>query len=74
MSSHDQETRIRTVVITYTNHRGETTARRIRPLGMYFGTTEWHPEEQWLLEAWDLDKRDTRTFAMDHIHQWSREK
>ena len=48
----------------YTNWRGEVTARHIRPMRIYFGSTDWHPEEQWLMEAMDLDKQQVRVFAM----------
>jgi hypothetical protein len=63
------------VIIRYTNHRGETANRRIVPIGIRFGSTEWHPEQQWLLEAFDLDRDATRSFAMRDILEWAqREK
>lgn len=58
------------VTIVYTNWRGETGRRRIRPLHVAFENNEWHPETQWLLYAIDLDKGAERTFAMANIHQW----
>lgn len=58
------------VVIDYTNHRGERAERRIRPLEVKFKTTEWHPEPQWLLRAFDIDKQELREFAMKDIHSW----
>lgn len=58
------------VRILYTNYRGETFVRRVVPLRLYFGATEWHPEEQWLLEARDLDKDNNRSFAMKDIRAW----
>lgn len=58
------------VAIDYTNHRGERSIRRIKPVVMYWGTTEWHKEPQWLLNALDLGKNLTRTFAMKDIHSW----
>jgi hypothetical protein len=62
----------RPVTIRYTNHRGETANRRIVPVGIRFGTTEWHTEPQWLLQATDLDRDATRTFAMKDIMEWGR--
>jgi predicted DNA-binding transcriptional regulator YafY len=56
--------------ILYTNYRGETGLRRIRPERLHFGSTEWHPEPQWLLDAIDLDKSASRTFAMKDIRAW----
>lgn len=59
------------VTILYTNYRGETARRRIAPLSLYFGQTDWHPEPQWLLRAFDLDKGEERTFAMKDVKEWS---
>lgn len=55
---------IETLTISYTNWRGETSLRRIIPKGVRYGSTPWHPEPQWLLLAWDEEKRATREFAM----------
>jgi hypothetical protein len=35
-----------------------------------FESNEWHPESQWLLEAFDLGCHEIRTFAMKNIHSW----
>jgi hypothetical protein len=61
------------VVIDYTNWRGERALRRIEPVGIYWGSNEWHPKEQWLLDARDYGKREQRTFAMKDIHSWKSE-
>lgn len=54
----------------YTNHRGETAARRVLPLRLEWGATEWHPETQWLLWAYDLDRGAERAFALSGVvHQ-----
>lgn len=58
------------VRILYTNYRGETALRVIIPERLYFGSTEWHPEPQWLLEAMDVDKEQSRSFAMKDIRAW----
>jgi hypothetical protein len=55
---------VRSLSIDYTNYRGETAARNIIPRSVRFGSTEWHPEEQWLLLAWDNDKQADREFAL----------
>lgn len=60
----------REVSILYKNWKGETDWRWILPLNIYFGKTEWHPEYQWLMEAFDLDKRAPRTFAVKDIQSW----
>jgi hypothetical protein len=58
------------VGISYTNHRGETAFRRIIPIKIYFGSSQWHPKDQWLMDAFDLDKQAQRSFAMIDIHKW----
>jgi predicted DNA-binding transcriptional regulator YafY len=58
------------VLIDYTNHRGEHRERRILPGRIYFGSTKWHKEPQWLLKAWDLEKNAARDFAMADIIGW----
>lgn len=58
------------VVIGYRNHRGEFAFRTITPTGVYYGTNRYHQGEQWLLEAWDLGKKDYRDFAMKDIVSW----
>lgn len=58
------------ISIVYTNYRGETSVRRIVPEKIWFGSTEWHPEEQWLLDAVDLEKNAPRSFALKDIRAW----
>ncbi|PWC96909.1 hypothetical protein [Azospirillum sp. TSO5] len=48
----------------YTNWRGEYARRRVQPIRTFFGSTEWHPDPQWLMEATDLDKGEVRAFAV----------
>lgn len=57
------------LVIGYLNHRKELELRAIKPHHVFFGSTQWHPEPQWLLEAWDEDKQAIRTFAMKDFIQ-----
>lgn len=52
---------------TYTNWRGETAERRVLPRRLRYGATKWHPEPQWLLVAYDLDKEAERDFALKDI-------
>lgn len=61
---------VKTVVIDYTNWRGERSKRTIEPLQMWFGSNQWHQEPQWLLDAWDTEKDDLRIFALRGIHAW----
>ncbi|CUA89812.1 hypothetical protein Ga0061061_1107 [Chelatococcus sambhunathii] len=54
-----------TVPITarYTNWRGETRERVFIPQRVYFGSNEWHPEPQVLIDAIDCETGNARTFA-----------
>lgn len=58
------------VRILYTNYKGETAWRVIEPRAVCWGSNEWHPEPQWLLDAWDADRQAVRTFAMKDIREW----
>jgi len=57
------------VTLTYTNWRGETADRSIVPRSVWFGSTEWHPEPQWLLRALDVEKQAERDFALKDFGQ-----
>jgi predicted DNA-binding transcriptional regulator YafY len=58
------------VRFTYRNYKGEVSERHVLPAGIHFGETEWHPEPQWLLMAFDLDKQGRRDFALKDIANW----
>ncbi len=58
------------VEIVYTNWKGVTGIRHIIPKDIFFGATEWHKEEQWLLNAFDVDKQADRAFALKDIKSW----
>jgi predicted DNA-binding transcriptional regulator YafY len=62
--------RVERVSIFYVNYKGERDTRLINPISLYFGSTDYHPEKQWILHAWDYDRRDFREFAMKDIKQW----
>lgn len=55
------------IKFTYTNHRGETSERTVRLVALRWGITEWHPEPQWFLRAWDDDREDFRDFALSGV-------
>lgn len=52
----------------YTNHRGEVALRIVIPHALRFGQSPYHKEDQWLLECYDCDKEELRTFALKDIH------
>lgn len=59
------------IKIQYKNYRGEIGWREIVPISVYFGSTEFHPEPQWLMLAMDVDKNANRDFALKDIISWN---
>ncbi len=57
----------RVLEFDYTNHRGERGRRRIVPLRVWYGSTAWHPEAQWMLRAWCCDRQDVRDFPLNAV-------
>lgn len=51
----------------YKNWEGKTAVRTVMPKEIWYGSTEWHPEEGWLLKAHDLDKDAERDFAVKDV-------
>lgn len=58
------------IKMRYKNWRGEVAVRTVIPQRIYWGSTEWHPQEQWLLEVFEVDKHVTRVFAVADIQEW----
>ena len=58
------------VKIKYTNYKGQTAWRRILPTKILFTSTNWHKQNQWILEAFDYDKEEMRQFAVQDIERW----
>ena len=59
-----------TVKILYRNYKGEVAYRTIIPKSIDFTSTDWHPEEQWILTAFDVDKNAEKGFAVVDIKEW----
>lgn len=69
------------VVLDYTNHAGKRAMRRVVPLNLWFGESEYHPAEigaQWYLRALDFERGDPenpdaplpeRDFLFTSIHE-----
>lgn len=53
--------------ISYRNWQGKVSTRTVRVIRLTYGATEWHPELQWLLEAFDLEKGAVRLFALQDM-------
>lgn len=60
----------RQIKVRYTNWRGESGTRVIVPIELFWGKTEYHPQEQWLLKVWDIDRADYRDYALTDITEW----
>lgn len=52
------------IIMRYTNYRGEVATRTIIPGPVSFKATEYHPEPQWIMQAFDLGKSAYRDFAL----------
>jgi hypothetical protein len=60
------------ITVSYKNYRGEVATRTIIPLegGIYWGKTEYHPHDQWLLKVWDVEKNAERIYALQDIQEF----
>jgi predicted DNA-binding transcriptional regulator YafY len=54
----------------YKNWQGETAERKIIPIKIWYGKTDFHPKKQWFLKALDLDKKAERDFAISDIQKF----
>ena len=52
------------ITMRYTNYKGVTSMRDIKPLLVYVGSTDWHTGTQYLLKAWDYGKEAERDFSL----------
>lgn len=62
------------IEFTYVNWEGETAIREVIVEGLLFGSNNYHTDEQFLLEAFDINKKEMRTFAikdMSDIFVWN---
>lgn len=59
----------RALYLLYKNHRGEVAWRWVVPLerAPEYTTTPHHPEAQWIMRVFDLDKGEERSYAMKDI-------
>jgi len=51
----------------YKNWKNKTGMRVVIPENMWYGSTEFHKEEQWFLKAFDIEKSADRDFAVKGI-------
>lgn len=57
----------------YKNWKDEVAIRRVVPKSIWFGSTEYHKEEQWFMKAFDISKHEERDFAMKDIIRFLQE-
>jgi hypothetical protein len=48
----------------YRNWRGVVSERTARVANLVYGSTEWHPQPQWLVQAFDMEQGAERLFAL----------
>ncbi len=58
------------VTFRYRNHQGEIADRRVIPYDLRRGSSDHHPERQWLMNAFDLVRNAPRSFAVRDILGW----
>lgn len=56
-----------TLRFRYINHAGKTAVRNVVSPTLFWGQSDFYPDPQWLLNAYDLDKQAWRTFAFSCI-------
>lgn len=67
MSTKETKSDSQSLVFEYTNWQKLTGIRKVKPLEIWYGKTEWHPQKQWFLRAVDLEKNEERNFALKDI-------
>ncbi|MCG8150641.1 hypothetical protein GUY44_09130 [Pimelobacter simplex] len=56
------------LTILFTDSTGVNRERSVIPQRVWFGCTEWYPQEQWLLDAYDTERHVVRSFSLAAIH------
>lgn len=54
----------------YKNWEGEIAVRKVEPIKLWYGSTQWHLKDGWLFKAKDLEKDVERDFAVKNIIQF----
>jgi len=61
------------IKVKYKNWKGEIGIRTIIPLKVHYGSSDFHLQNQWLMDVWDCDKDAQRTYAMMDILEFIKE-
>lgn len=51
----------------YKNYKEQISNREVLPMDIKYTKTQYHPEEQWFLDAYDVVKKKRRLFAIIDI-------
>lgn len=54
--------------VDYTNYKGERRIRKVIPIKIKFGHSDFHKMDTWLMDVYDLEKEAFRTYAFLGIH------
>ena len=63
-----------TLKFEYVNYKGERNIRTVEPIKIFYGKTPNITENEWILEAFDIDKQAMRQFVLKHIQRMIDEK
>lgn len=58
------------VKLRYKNWKGEVKVRTVWPMRIWYGSTEYHKDPQWLMKVYDMDKEDYRDYALRDVEEW----
>ena len=61
------------IKVKYKNYQNIISIRTIIPQQIHYGSTDFHKENQWLLDVWDVEKDAQRTYAMMDILEFIKE-
>jgi len=61
------------IKVKYKNWKGEIGIRNIIPKQIHYGSTNYHKENQWLMDVFDVDKDAQRTYAIMDIIEFIKE-
>jgi predicted DNA-binding transcriptional regulator YafY len=50
---------------SYINYASKRSVREVVAPTLFWGNSSFYPEDQWLMNAYDLDKAAWRTFALN---------
>ncbi len=58
------------VTADYTNWKGIRRERKLFPFDIIFTQTPFHPRDQWLLLAVDMEDNQPKHWALEGFHSW----